>query len=236
MTLISKCKTIGGYIIDRYDVTVTLADVSYPASVQQADEGDGWIVTLYRGAREYEAVIPADTCPALAIELGGEMVGHEREPAYELAALQALTDEAAYREAIRPIAAAARRLELEAAPAKVRRAASADMQANALRKAAQAARDERKARHAERDQRKSERLIAAGAPATDCIAGSGWQIVFDATIARTRVLFDAYPGKEAIARLKAHGYSWNAVAREWRRGYSAKARIDALELAAELPR
>ena len=213
MTLISKCKTIGGYIIDRHDVTVTLADVSYPASVQQVDEGDGWIVTLYRGAREYEAVIPADTCPA---------------------ALQELTDEAAYREAIRPIAAAARRLELEAAPAKVRRTASADMQADALRKAAQTARDERKARHAERDQRKSERLIAAGAPATDCIAGSGWQIVFDATIARTRVLFDAYPGKEAIVRLKAHGYSWNAVAREWRRGYSAKARIDALELAAEL--
>ena len=64
--------------------------------------------------------------------------------------------------------------------------------------------------------------------------GDGWTIRFDGQLQRTRLIFDAWPGKHAIAAAKAAGFAWIATAREWRRGYNATARKAAQELAATL--
>lgn len=72
---------------------------------------------------------------------------------------------------------------------------------------------DRKARHAARDARR-----AATAPQeVEEIVGDGWTIRFDGQLQRTRLIFDAWPGKRAIAAAKAAGFAWIATARRsWR--------------------
>lgn len=111
-----------------------------------------------------------------------------------------------------------------------------------------AAEEEAAARKAARAARKAEREAKKAAAAADpeapkkaqkewageVIQGKGWQIVFDAEMEKTRVIFEKFPTKEARETVKAAGFWWNSYTGSWNKKLTNKARRAALQLAKDL--
>ena len=220
------CKTRNGQYIGDRDAIIQIDGITYPATIQLSDAGDGYIVTLHKARHIAEAYIKPATDSDMELLLPAMLAGIVYQQVIVDVAASLPVDAVA----CTTLATAAAELERKAAPAAIRDGMPLDATAAQIAAAADKLRADRKARHATRDARR-----AANAPQeVDEIVGDGWTIRFDGQLQRTRLIFDAWPGKHAIAAAKAAGFAWIATAREWRRGYNATARKAAQELAATL--
>lgn len=226
------CKSNPIFQVSDRDVTIAVDGLTYPAAILPPDDEnpDCYTVYLFAGRREAAASIPVDACESLSMMLGAMVKGAMYNADVVTLAESLAGDD--FQTAAAPIAAAAREIELANAPASVRNASTADMTAADIRRAAKVARDEKTARRAARDKARAEKAAAAGYDAAESRQGDGWELVFDHEMQRTRLSFTAWPGKAVLTAVKAAGFTWNATAREWRRGLNNTSRAAALNLVA----
>ena len=67
-------------------------------------------------------------------------------------------------------------------------------------------------------------------------SGNGWRIVLDATLDRTRLIFDREPSAEAAQAIEAARFFWSPTTRSYHKRLTRKAQRAALALADELHR
>lgn len=67
-------------------------------------------------------------------------------------------------------------------------------------------------------------------------SGNGWRIVLDATLDRTRLIFDQQPSAEAVQAIEAARFFWSPTTRSYHKRLTHKAQRAALALADELRR
>lgn len=244
-------KTFNGAVIGPHDVTINIDGIDYTAVISSAVDGSYIVVTLQAGRRSATAEIPTDADAATVYLLAQLCSDTFDAGTWEMAL--SMQDAVAWEMTTAPIRDAARRIEIAAAPLKVRNNITDGMTAGTIRAAAVAARIDKTARNtARRAAAAGKNAGAAIEPITigghiyddDIINGKlykdaahrrgvvEWSIKFDRALQLTVLNLSGYPGADNINAIKAAGFSWRADRAEWRRGLNKTARAAAIKLAA----